>query len=53
MARRLDRLVGGRDALAEHLAATHEVIEFAFDWRRPIEQEAQRLAALLDKYLEA
>jgi tetratricopeptide (TPR) repeat protein len=32
------------DDLAEHLAATHEVIEFAFDWRRPIEEEAQRLA---------
>ena len=32
------------DDLAEHLAATHEVIEFSFDWRRPIEQEAQRLA---------
>lgn len=32
------------DDLAEHLSATHEVIEFAFDWRRPIEEEAQRLA---------
>lgn len=39
------------DDLAEHLAATHEVIEFAFDWRRPIEQEAQRLAAVLDNAL--
>jgi CHAT domain-containing protein/surfactin synthase thioesterase subunit len=31
------------DDLIEHLAATHEVIEFAYDWRRPVEDEAQRL----------
>lgn len=34
------------DDLADHLAASHEVIEFAFDWRRPIEEEAQRLAGV-------
>ena len=32
------------DDLDDFLAQTHEVIEFAFDWRRPIEEEAQRLA---------
>ncbi len=38
-------------ALAEYLSASHEVIEFSFDWRRPIEQEAQRLAQRLDQAL--
>ena len=41
------------DDLAEHLAATHEVIEFAFDWRRPIEEEARRLADRVDAALDA
>jgi hypothetical protein len=36
------------DDLIDHLAATHEVIEFAYDWRRPIEDEAQRLADAVD-----
>lgn len=39
--------------LAEFLSDTHEVIEFSFDWRRPIEQEAQRLAGVLDQALAA
>jgi len=39
--------------LADFLSATHEVIEFSFDWRRPIEQEARRLAGLLDQALTA
>ena len=39
------------DDLADFLAGTHEVIEFSFDWRRPIEQEAQRLAGVLDQAL--
>ena len=30
--------------LIEYLSDTHKVIEFAFDWRLPIEQEADRLA---------
>ena len=30
------------------LSATHEVIEFAYDWRRPIEDEARRLAEAVD-----
>jgi len=41
------------DDLADFLAATHEVIEFAFDWRVPIEQEARRLAAAVDAALDA
>jgi CHAT domain-containing protein len=39
--------------LAEHLAQTHEVIEFAFDWRRPIEEEAHRLADAVETALDA
>jgi phage gp36-like protein len=30
--------------LSSHLSATHEVIEFAYDWRRPIEDGARDLA---------
>ncbi|MBX3636890.1 MAG: CHAT domain-containing protein [Rubrivivax sp.] len=41
------------DDLCEHLAATHEVIPFAFDWRRPIEEEAQRLADAVEQALDA
>ncbi len=40
-------------ALVEHLAKNHEVIPFAFDWRRPIEDEATRLAAEVDAALTA
>ncbi|MEO7853350.1 MAG: hypothetical protein ABIR94_14015, partial [Rubrivivax sp.] len=36
------------DDLIEHLAATHEVIEFSYDWRRPVEDEARRLAAVAE-----
>ena len=32
---------------------THEVIEFAFDWRKPIEDEARRLADAVDAALDA
>ncbi len=41
------------DDLIEHLAASHEVIPFAFDWRRPIEEEAQRLAVAVEAALDA
>ncbi len=41
------------DDLIEHLEATHEVIPFAFDWRRPIEEEAQRLADAVEAALDA
>ena len=39
------------DHLIEHLAATHEVIEFSYDWRRPVEDEARRLATVVDDAL--
>jgi tetratricopeptide (TPR) repeat protein len=39
------------DGLIEHLAATHEVIEFSYDWRRPVEDEARRLADVVDAAL--
>ncbi|MDP2004266.1 MAG: CHAT domain-containing protein, partial [Rubrivivax sp.] len=41
------------DKLIDHLGATHEVIAFDYDWRVPIEQEAQRLAAAVTKALDA
>ena len=41
------------DDLAEFLSKTHEVIEFAFDWRRPLEEEARRLAAAVEAALDA
>ncbi|WP_332738443.1 CHAT domain-containing protein [Hydrogenophaga sp.] len=41
------------DDLATFLSATHEVIEFSFDWRRPIEDEATRLADVMDQALAA
>jgi hypothetical protein len=40
------------DALIDHLADNHEVIEFAFDWRRPIEHEARRLARAVEAELD-
>ncbi len=39
--------------LIERLADTHEVIPFAFDWRRPIEDEARRLGVAVDAALAA
>lgn len=41
------------DQLMRHLQATHEVIEFAFDWRVPLEQEGRRLAAAVTAALDA
>jgi tetratricopeptide (TPR) repeat protein len=41
------------DKLGDFLARTHEVIEFAYDWRRPIEEEARRLAGEVDNALAA
>lgn len=40
------------DDLIEHLTATHEVIPFGFDWRRPIQEEARRLADVIDRELD-
>jgi len=39
------------DELAEYLSQTHEVIEFAFDWRKPMEEEARRLASAVEQAL--
>src|SRR5262245_53862409 len=39
------------DDFIDHLAESHEVIPFSFDWRRPIEDEARRLADEVDKAL--
>jgi CHAT domain-containing protein/pimeloyl-ACP methyl ester carboxylesterase len=41
------------DDLIERLADSHEVIPFAYDWRRPIEDEARRLAQAVDSALLA
>ncbi len=40
------------DDLIEHLAASHAVIPFGFDWRRPIEDEAARLADAVERELD-
>jgi CHAT domain/Lecithin:cholesterol acyltransferase len=39
--------------LIERLADTHEVIAFAYDWRRPVEDEARRLGDVVDAALAA
>ena len=39
------------DDLIDYLADTHEVMPFSFDWRRPIEDEARRLADAIDAAL--
>ena len=39
-------------ALIEHLRSTHDVIPFAFDWRRPMEAEGARLADAIEGALE-
>jgi Lecithin:cholesterol acyltransferase len=41
------------DDLADHLRATHEVIEFSYDWRKPVEEEARRLAQVAEAALAA
>lgn len=49
-----DGLIGSSyDALLGFLAQTHEVIEFPYDWRLPLEQEAQRLASAVQDRLAA
>lgn len=40
------------DGLARYLADSHEVIRFEFDWRKPIEEEAERLAKELRRALD-
>jgi CHAT domain-containing protein len=41
------------DGLIDYLSATHEVIEFAFDWRCPLELEARRLADAIEAAMSA
>lgn len=41
------------DDLGRFLAHSHQAIEFAFDWRKPMEEEARRLADEVDKALTA
>ena len=48
-----DAPLGLYDGLAKFLAKTHEVIEFGYDWRRPLEEEAQRLADAVDNAIAA
>jgi pimeloyl-ACP methyl ester carboxylesterase len=38
--------------IAEFLRATHDVREFPYDWRKPVEEEADRLAAQLSDALD-
>ena len=39
--------------LSRHLARTHEVVPFPYDWRLPIEDEATRLARVIETALAA
>jgi hypothetical protein len=49
-----DGLVGSTyDELTAFLSASHEVIAFPFDWRRPLEDEARRLATAVTAALDA
>jgi CHAT domain/Lecithin:cholesterol acyltransferase len=41
------------DRLMAHLSSSHDVHEFAFDWRLPIEEEAERLAQEVTAALDA
>ncbi|MET0508517.1 MAG: CHAT domain-containing protein [Burkholderiaceae bacterium] len=48
-----DGAMGVYDALIERLEQKHDVIPFPFDWRRPIQDEARRLAAAIEAALDA
>ena len=41
------------DDLIDYLGATHEVIEFAYDWRVPMQKEAKRLSEAVQSALSA
>ena len=41
------------DELMQHLRATHEVIEFSYDWRRPLADAAKQLAQAVQQALDA
>ncbi|MBL9139810.1 MAG: CHAT domain-containing protein [Verrucomicrobiales bacterium] len=38
--------------LCDHLEATHDVVRFPYDWRKPIEEEADRLAEKVAEILD-
>ncbi len=38
--------------ITEYLRSTHDVREFAYDWRKPVEEEADRFAAQLSAALD-
>ena len=48
-----DGPLGLYDELSKFLAETHDVIEFGYDWRRPLEDEARRLADAVEAALAA
>jgi hypothetical protein len=48
-----DGLLDIYGALSATLARDHEIIEFAYDWRRPLEQSATLLAGVLKDALES
>lgn len=41
------------DKLIDFLGATHEVVPFGYDWRKPLADEARRLAAAIEAKLDA
>ncbi len=45
-------LVSAYGALADYLGETHEVIPFAYDWRRSIAVGADRLKVAVEEYLQ-
>lgn len=44
-------LASGYKALCDHLAATHEVVAFPYDWRRSLDEIADTLQARLEELL--
>jgi tetratricopeptide (TPR) repeat protein len=46
-------VANGYKALCEHLAQTHEVVPFPYDWRRSIEGSAEELREALDEKILA
>src|SRR6185295_9180598 len=48
-----DGPLGLYDDLSRFLAETHEVVEFGYDWRVPLEEEARRLADAVQAALAA
>jgi triacylglycerol esterase/lipase EstA (alpha/beta hydrolase family) len=49
---RPDGVLGLYEPLIEHLSGTHEVVPFAYDWRRSLRDEARRLGETVREQLE-